>query len=723
MSPIAPIPLDASNEDDVLAVVRRLATETDVDWDPQTARTAFEQACASEPGVPQWAMPLHETAQAVGLRLHPWSGSARDAWRRARHDMPMVTALLGPDGSATWLVVGGKGARKVRIWEPATDDVAMDLNWRAFVRRVGEGDPDDTRSWLLAEPTAPATDLVGKPGSGLRPMGRLVSLLRAERGDLGVVLVYAVGIGILGLATPIVVQVLVNTVAFGSLYLPIIILTAILMAALTFAAVLRALKRYVVEILSRRVFVRMAADLSWRLPRVKVSAFDKAHGPELVNRFFDILTVQKAASSLLVDGLSAAIQAIVGLALLAVYHPALLGFDVFLVLGIVAVMVGLGRKGPSTAVVESKYKYKVAGWLEEVAAHPRLFKLDGGSELARQRTDDLAHGYLDAREDHFTVFFRQYVGTLALQVVAASTLLGLGGFLVIERQLSLGQLVAAELVVAAVLAAYVKFAEKLDTFYDLLAGLDKLGHLIDLPLEAQGGSNLAPRGRPMALTLDGAAFAFPDGGRILTDVHLELQPGDKVAIIGEDGSGKSILADMIHGLRVPGGGRVAYDGVDIRELRPETVRRQAALVRGAEVVTGSIAENVRLGRAGHDRTEILEALRAVSLQDTLDELASGVETLLGVGGAPLSRTQVLRMMIARAILGRPRLLIIDQTLDALSPHTRGAILQVLLAEDAPWTLVVLTQDPVVLDAFPRRMRLVDGVLVPAARRAQALEIR
>lgn len=722
MEQLRPQPLSPSDEADVLAVVRRIADLVGVPFELSSARAAFEQACSASSTMPGWAVPMHEAASSVGVRLRPWSGSARDAWARSRGDLPMVTAIVGPDGASTWVVVGGRTILGAAVWEPVAGEDMLRMSWRAFARRLGEGDPEAPRSWLLAEPVAPAVDLLGAPGEGLGAFARLWALLRSERQDLGVVLVYAAGIGVLGLATPVVVQVLVNTVAFGALLVPILVLSFILFLALAFAAVLRGFKRHVVELLQRRVFVRMVADLAWRLPRVKVSAFDKQHGPELLNRFFDVLTVQKAASSILVDGVSAAMQAIVGLILLAVYHPVLLGFDLFLLIAIVGLLVGLGRRGPATAIRESKVKYQMAGWLEEVAAHPGLFKLSGGSQLSEQRADEIAHSYLDAREAHFVVFFRQYMGTLFLQVVAASGLLGLGGWLVVERQLSLGQLVAAELVVASVLAAYAKFADKLETFYDLLAGLDKLGTLVDLPLEDQRGTSLPPSASPLAVAVDGASFAFPDGGNVFDDLDLDLEPGAKVGVLGGDGSGKSVLADLLVGLRPPTGGRVRMDGLDVRELRPDSVRRYTALCRGEEVVSGSLAENVRLGRPDHSRTDILEALGAVGLAHTVDGLPMGLDTPLAPNGAPLSHTQVMRLMLARAIVGSPRLLVVDQTLDALAPSTRGLVFEVLLAPDAPWTLVVLTQDPFVLDALPRRYRLHRGRLVGDGT-ARAVEVR
>lgn len=719
----SPTPLTPGDEADVLAVVARVCALTGVPYDSAAARQSFLQACSHDHQLPNWAAPFGESCRALGLRARPWTGTARDAWRRVRSDMPMVSVLTGPDGAATWVIVGDKGAGgRVTMWEPTADDVPRRVSYKAFLRRMAQGDPDALLPWLMVEPVAPGVDLLGEPRTGLTAIGRLFALLRAERRDLGVILAYAVGVGILGLATPLVVQVLVNTVGFTAMAGPILVLTGLLLLCLAFLAVLRGLKRYAVEILQRRIFVQMTSDLAWRLPRVRVSAFDKKRAPELVNYFFDVLTVQKAASSLLIDGLSAAISATVGLVLLAVYHPALLGFGLFLVVSIVVLLWGLGRKGPATAIVESKAKYRVAGWLEEIASNPALFKLPGGAQLALQRADSLTHKYLDARESHFVVFFRQYVGTLGLQVIAASALLGLGGWLVVERQLSLGQLVAAELVVAAILAAYAKFADKLDVFYDLLAGLDKLGVLIDLPLEAQTGSAPPPTGGAVELQMEKVAFAFPGNAPVLKSVQLKVEAGDKVAIIGKDGAGKSILADLIFGLRSPSGGHIRYDGADLRELRPKAVRQIAALSRGSEVVTGTIRDNVALGRPEVSADDVRHALQIVGMDDIVSVLPDGVETELAPNGAPLSGTQVLRLMVARAIAERPRLILIDHTLDGMSPHARGEVLGRLLDPEAPWSLIVLTQDPLVLDAFPRRYALTGGVLVEVDQRGNSMRI-
>lgn len=708
--------LGLDDEAAVLSVLGHSARQVGVDFDPAIARQSYRAACQGTCAYDGWAGPFMVAADSVGLHARIWHGTARAAWSHARDDLPVVAPSVS---AGQWWVLGGKRSfGRVSAWTDDSDGRPNLLSWSQF--SAGTGGADELRPWFLVSPAAPATDLIGKPGAKLGPFGRLLALLQTERQDLGVVLAYAIGVGILGLATPLVVQVLVNTVAFTALSTPVFILAFILLACLTFAAILRGLKRYAVEVLQRRVFVRMSADLAWRLPRVKVSAFDRKRASELVNHFFDVLTVQKAASSLLIDGLSAAIQAAVGLLLLAVYHPALLGFGIFLVAAIAVLMVGLGGRGPATAIAESRAKYRVAGWLEEVAGHSGLFKLPGGARLAIERADDLSHAYLDAREAHFQVFFRQYVGTLGLQVVAATVLLGLGGWLVVERQLSLGQLVAAELVVAAVLAAYAKFADKLDIFYDLLAGLDKLGVLVDLPIERQTGIAPATTGEGVGLELGDVGFAFPGGGPVLRQVDMRLMPGETVVIYGSDGAGKSVLADLMFGLRTPTSGHVRLDGVDLRELRPKAVRGCSTLTRGPEVVTGTIAENVALGRGNISRDAVRQALDFAGLGEVVGSLPRGLETEVSPTGAPLSHTQVLRLMLARAVAGRPRLIIVDHTLDGLAGAARDGLIAGLTAEDATWTVVVLTQDRRLVGRLDRSYSLRDGILIPAVAGSEAL---
>jgi putative ABC transport system ATP-binding protein len=529
----------------------------------------------------------------------------------------------------------------------------------------------------------------GQHGS---PLSRLWSLARYEKSDVWLVFLYAVGIGILSLATPIVVMLVVNTTAMASLTQQLLVLVIGLMVALGLAAVLRILQMVVVEYIQQRVFVRVVADLSHRLPRVDITAFDEAHGPELVNRFFDVLTVQKAASTLLIDGITLCLQIIIGMILLGFYHQYLLGFDIFLIVGIIIIFI-LGTGAIRRAIAESWAKYAVANWMEEIARHPLAFKLGGGSKLALQQADALTIHYLNTRQAHFNTVKRQVAFSLALQAVANGILLAVGGYLVIQQQLSLGQLVAAEIVVSMVVASFTKLGKQLESYYDLVAALDKLGHLLELPLERDSGVELPTSTEGASVSFHGVGFHYPETSKMVFEkFSARIEAGQRVALVGLNGTGKTTLTELLFGLREADYGHIEINGMDLRDLKLEDYRDKAALVGGVEIFSGSVLENVRMGR-DLSVEQVRHTLASVGLLEDILALPNGLQTELRTGGRPLSLGQAKRLVVARAIVSQPQLLIIDELLDDLDETSRRFVLPVILNRQAPWTLVVTTHSP------------------------------
>jgi ABC-type bacteriocin/lantibiotic exporter with double-glycine peptidase domain len=467
------------------------------------------------------------------------------------------------------------------------------------------------------------------------------------------------------------------------------------------------MQTYVVELIQRRLFVRVAADLAFRLPRVRVEAWDRHDGPELVNRFFDILTVQKIGAMLLLDGIAIVLGAGFGLIILASYSPYLLGFDVVILAALTFAIFLLGRGAVRTSIQESRAKYAVAGCLEEMARAPVAYKMGLGPDYAIDRADRLTRTYLFARRRHFAILMRQIVFALGFQAVATAGMLGLGGWLVIQEQLTLGQLVAAELIVATVIGSFAKLGKHMEGWYDLMAAVEKLGHLIDLPLERRDGED--PRFAPVGTTvrLHGVSYAY--GHReVLDDLDLEVEPGEHVAIVGPSGSGKSTLADLLYGLRDPTRGHITLDGINLRDLELEALREEVALVKGLDIVDDTILENVRMGRNHIGLNEVHHALEVVKLADEVAALPDGMHTRLFPTGSPLSLGQARRLMLARAIAGRPNLLVLDEALDGLDLDSRGEVLDAFFKSARGWTVIVVTHSQEVASRCDRAVAVVGG---------------
>lgn len=568
---------------------------------------------------------------------------------------------------------------------------------------------DHELAWRTPEDAPLAALRSASESNPMAPWDRLKALLAAERKTLWVAVIYSIVIGLLSLVVPVAVQSLVNTIAFGSVLQPLVVLTLFVFVALGFSALINSLRAWVVEILQRSIFARVGTDLTWRLLRVRPEAFEKYHGPELVNRFFDVVTVQKAAATLLIDGLGILMQTGIGLLLVALYHPLLLAFDIFLVASMYFIVRVLGRGAIYTSIKESKAKYAFQAWLEQIATHLVTFKSAGGAELAAARAEGLLEDYLHYREKHFKILIRQIAGSFILQAIASSLLLGIGGLLVIERQLTLGQLVASELIVTLMVSGFTKFGKHLEVFYDLEAAVDKLGGLVDLPLERQGGESITTASGPAGLRLANVTFAYQTGGPVLNVRDWEIRPGQAIGLTGKHGCGKSTVGDLLFGLLTPSAGSVLLDGVDYRSIPLPVIRAQVALVRGIEIFPGTILDNVRLGRKEISLTEVTEALKITGILDDIQRMPDGLETQLHPSGRPLSASQASRLMIARAIAGKPRLIILDDALDPVDrDEERSPLCRMLFDSAAPWTILCISERPDLLALCHRVTTLENG---------------
>ncbi|MFH5803725.1 ATP-binding cassette domain-containing protein [Alienimonas sp. DA493] len=669
------------------------------DYDAASARRAAAEAVRAIPGRAsrtwwRWAREAARTrdlpVRVVDAKPAEVAGLVRDggaAMTFLPHDADAGRAggEVDDDGGAWW-VAGADGKRTLRLSNGNTEERPL-RRLIAAAESVGRGEGrGGTVRWVVAGRAGADLTQRLEAGGHLSPYATLRALFWPERGDIRAIAVFALFVAVLNLATPIAVESLVGTVAFGRLLQPIIVLATVLFGFLAFQAALRLLQVWVAELIQRRTFVRVAGDLARRLPRVTADGMAGHSPPELVNRFFDVVTVQKVAAGLLLDGLNLVLGAIIGLGILAFYHPYLLGFDLVLLTLMTVVTYMLGRGAVKTAIYESKQKYRTAAWLEELAANQTAFRHGDGVGFAVDRADGLAADYLKARRNHFRVLVRQVAFALGLQAVAATALLSLGGWLVINQRLTLGQLVAAELIVTLVLSSFSKLGKHLEAWYDLVAAGDKLGVLFALPTERTDGALTGvDRRGDAAGAEDGRGAEEPilwledvtvrGGARF----NLELRVGECVGVLAPPGAGKTALAEALFGRRAPAGGRVEVDGLAPADYRPDALRRRVALAGasaggGAEVFAGSVAENVHLGRPDVTAADVRAVLKRVGLAERVDALPGGVDASLGYGGAPLGEIHARRLMLARALAGRPRLLVIDSLLDGCASETAAELL-------------------------------------------------
>ena len=314
------------------------------------------------------------------------------------------------------------------------------------------------------------------------PLQRLIRLLVNEKKDIGYVYLYAMVTGVISLSLPLGIQAVFNLVSGGVVFSSVYLLIGVVILGILITGLLLVAQMALVEMLQQRIFVKAAFEFTYRLPRIDPDALSGYYPPELMNRFFDVLTIQKGLPKLLIDLTSAAVQIVFGLILLSAYHPIFVGFGVLIVLTILLISRVYGPSAVRTSLDESNYKYKVVAWLEEMASNLPAYRHQQDNPESINKMDDLVAHYITHRNRHFSVLKRFFYSSVAFKTVVTGGLLIVGTALVVGRQMSLGQFVAAELIIILITSSVDKLMSGIDTVFDMLTAVEKIGYVTDLPL-------------------------------------------------------------------------------------------------------------------------------------------------------------------------------------------------------------------------------------------------
>jgi len=631
---------------------------------------------------------LNAIGKHFGIRFRKMTGSIRELLQTVNDSGPAVVYSDQNSGELEpYLVLGTRGRNRIEICHDGKDQIES-VQWLKRNIKTNEG---SGFQWLLVQPMLAANNAsryhykTGTQSKPLTPLKRFIAFLKPEASDIRAIVVFSVVIGLLSLTLPLAVEAVVNTIAYGQYLQPLVILSLIVAVFLGFRAGLNVLMTIVTEIIQRKLFVRTVEDLSYRLTRVPLAVWRKKHGPELVNRFFDIVTVQKVTSKLLLDTLMLGLQTVIGLSVLAFYHPFLLGYDIGLLAIMTIVLYVIGRGAIRSANAESQSKYEMAAWLQEIVRHPSTYKFNGGLGFAINRADELAAQYIGHRQRHFRILIRQFSFAMMMQVFAATILLALGGYLVIEGEMTLGQLVAAELIVTVILGSFAKLGKDLESFYDLMASMNKLGKLFDLPVEAVDKLQLARSPGAYQLSLvDLQLFNHSD-----KPSNIELAAGKTHAVYGMSELKREKLVDVLVGQEKPALGYVLLNDYRVDSIAAESLQEKISLVRDIELFAGTIDDNLRMGRENVGSAETNEIIEQLGLRDTVAALPNGFATEVNISGYPLSQGEAIRLIVARALIAKPGVLFIDGLLDRLSDDAVDDLLP-RLTEFADSTTIVVT---------------------------------
>ncbi len=532
--------------------------------------------------------------------------------------------------------------------------------------------------------------------SQLTPVKRFWRLLHPDRKEIRNVYVYAVFNGLINLSLPLGIQAIVNLIQGGQVSTAWVVLVVVVVLGVTATGVLQIAQLRITENLQQKIFARSAFEFAYRIPKVKMEAIYSHYAPELMNRFFDTLTVQKGLPKILIDFSTAVLQVLFGLILLSLYHPFFILFSLILIILVFAIFRFTGKPGLETSLIESKYKYRVAHWLEELARTGTTFKLAGRTELPLSKMDKEVGAYLGARESHFRVLVQQYSLMVVFKAMIVAGLLAMGGILVMQQLMNIGQFVAAEIIILLVMASVEKLVMSMESIYDVLTALEKIGQVTDLEMERTQGINsiCKPSEAGMTVDLNQVEFSYPDGDkRILDGLSLNVRAGERLVVNGPNGSGKSTLLQIIAGLYSVRAGSVNYNGLPIGNLNLMALRSEIGdCLAQEQLFDGTVYENISMGRDGATFENVRWAVKELKLEDFIQRLPNGYDSPIDPQGKKLPRSVVQKLLLARSIADKPKLLLLEDALEHLDETERVSIIDFLVRPENKWTIVAVSSD-------------------------------
>ncbi|MBX9782952.1 MAG: ATP-binding cassette domain-containing protein [Chitinophagaceae bacterium] len=546
-----------------------------------------------------------------------------------------------------------------------------------------------------------------------KPLRRLAQVLRLEKKEIGAIYFYAILAGLLQLTVPLGVQAVINFVLAGALSTSMVVLILMVVIAVFLTGLLQVNQMKITEKIQQRIFARYSFEFAWRIPKLDMQKVDSYYLPEVVNRFFDTISLQKSFSKLLLDIPAATIQIIFGLVLLSLYANIFIVFSILVVFLLYLILKLTVARGLKTSLQESEYKYEVASWLEEVARVLKSFRFSKGSSLPVDKTDKIVSNYLDARTSHFKILMLQYWSLIAFKVLITAGMFIVGSVLLVKNQINIGQFVAAEIVILTVLSSIEKFIQSLDKVYDLLTSLEKLGKVIDKPLEKEGTLKIADdAGKGLKVAMQDMNFGYTSDRNIVHNAGFELNGSDKACIMGDNGSGKSTLIKLLTGSYHNFEGSITIDGVPIGNYDPDSVRAHTGILfNQQDIFQGTLYENIALGNTAITTAEIISLAEKIGLKDFIISLKAGFDTLIEPTGKRLPGGIIRKILLLRALVGGPRLLLLEEPWQGFDESSQQLIKQYLINETVNTTCIIITND----EQFARQcsyvMLMKDGTII------------
>ena len=546
----------------------------------------------------------------------------------------------------------------------------------------------------------------------MTPLKRFYNLLELDKKDVYQIFFYAIFAGLISLSLPLGIQAIINFIQSGRVSASWIVLIILVVFGVALVGILSLMQLRITENLQQKIFVRSSFEFAARLPKIKSEQLYNTYPPELANRFFDTMTIQKGTSKLLIDFSAALLQIVFGILLLSLYHPYFILFGILLFILLYFIFKFSYQSGLETSLKESKFKYKVASWLQEVARNNFSFRNELNYDFALKKNNQIVSDYLNYREKHFDVIKRQFSQLIVFKIIITASLLSIGGFLVLSQEMNIGQFVAAEIIILLVINSVEKIIIGLETFYDVLTSIEKIGQVTDLELEEDTITKNDTCYTNIVLETENIKFRFPDSKKeVLNAISLKIEQGEKIVLDGENGSGKTTLIRLLSGLLQPTSGSFYINDDTFRKINLKQYRSQiGSIIHSETPFEGTILENITFKDTTIPFEDIKWAIDGVQLSSFIKSLPKGLDTRIFPEGKQLSSSNAQKILLARSIIHRPKILFYEDPTDNMDEKVANEIIDFITSETNKWTVIVSSKNPYWKTKCSRKITMQNGFI-------------
>lgn len=560
----------------------------------------------------------------------------------------------------------------------------------------------------------------------ITPVQRFWRLLKPDVKEIKNIYIYSAFVGLISLSLPLGIQAIVGLIQVGQTNTSWIILVVFVILGIIATGVLKIFQMRITENIQQKIFTRAAFEFSYRIKNIKMEALYKHYAPELMNRFLDIVSIQKGLPKILIEFSSAFFIVIFSLILLSLYHPFFILFSVLLLMLVYFIFQFTAKRGLVTSIAESSYKYQIIHWLEELSRTAITFKFAGKSDYPLKKTDYYTEKYLSARQSHFKILILQYSLAIFFKVLVATGLLAIGGVLVMNQQLNVGQFVAAEIIILVVMASVEKLVLSAESIYDILTSLEKIGQVTDLELDRDDGIDLEidKKDKGMEVEIENLSFSYPGlNTKTLNNISLKLKKGEMILLNGEGGSGKSTLLYIISGLYQPQEGVLCYNKLPIGNLKLNSIREHVGeYMTMVNIFEGTVIENITLGREMAIFKNVKWAVENLGLSNFIRSLPKGYNTKLNAEGKGLPESIVTKLLIARCIVTKPKLILLENTFERLDDKSTKEIIDFITDKKNGWSIVAVSSNSYLAKSVDKIVIMKNGEITQTGTYSQLKDI-